>query len=268
MDTLKCIELKLEGDVATIRLARPDNGNALNYLMVNELKEAITLLDNTEAVRFIRFESSGDVFCAGLDDTYLFNLQRYGFNENLIDVNHLTEMLNTLMASKKTTVAVVNGNALSEGLVFCLLCDHVVTGKQAAFGVPDISQGRIPALVGAYLLKRVGPYLTRKLILSGALFSAKEVNSWGLFQHPCDGKDTQEAADELIMQLRKHSSKGTVEFTKRILNDMQELGLMDALGLAVKMSAHARDTREFKLGLAAALNKEAVDWAKHDNPFA
>ena len=64
---MKYINYEVNDKIAFITLARADKRNALNFEVVNELKEAFKMAESDAKAKVIVLGAEGDVFCAGAD---------------------------------------------------------------------------------------------------------------------------------------------------------------------------------------------------------
>jgi len=99
--------------IGYITLNRPEKRNALSFELVADLKEAFAQAENDSAVKVIVLQANGEAFCAGADLAYLQELQKFSFEENLTDSNHLKELFLKIYQLKKVVIAKVQGHALA-----------------------------------------------------------------------------------------------------------------------------------------------------------
>jgi len=67
MTTYQTLELRREGSVAWLTLNRPDQLNALNPTLVDELRDFFGGLPQQQDIRIVVLRGAGRAFCAGLD---------------------------------------------------------------------------------------------------------------------------------------------------------------------------------------------------------
>src|SRR5918996_1480282 len=79
------------------------------------------------------------------------------------------------------TIAMVHGDALGGGFETVLSCDVVIAERGAKFGLPEILFNLFPGM-GAYslLCRRLDGARAQKLMLSGRIYSAEEMEAMGL----------------------------------------------------------------------------------------
>jgi enoyl-CoA hydratase/carnithine racemase len=164
------------GQVALVRLDRPEARNALSPDLMDALGESLERLDRDPGVRAIVIAGSDEVFAAGAD---IRALRERSFGEALF---HPTAEFWKRVASCRTPlIAAVSGFALGGGCELALACDMIVASETAEFGQPEITLGIIPGGGGSQRLARVlGKQRTMELVLTGKRFSAKEAYEWGI----------------------------------------------------------------------------------------
>ena len=63
----KTIEFSVKGGIATIRLNRPDQRNALDLVMRAEIGRSVETVRDDDEIRVLLLTGSGGSFCAGGD---------------------------------------------------------------------------------------------------------------------------------------------------------------------------------------------------------
>jgi methylglutaconyl-CoA hydratase len=253
MDTLQ-LERR-DGGIATIRLNRPEKRNALSPQMLVELERAFEQLCGDDQVRVIVLEGNGRAFCAGADLEYLQAMSRYSALENLSDSLILERTFRTIYRCPKATVAKVHGPAIAGGCGLATICDFIVASRQKAlFGYSEVRIGFIPAIVGAYLLRKVGDAIARRLLLSAELISADEAHRIGLVSHVVEHDQLDSATAELAEKLAANSAS-SIALTKRLLDGMHGMDLDGALAYAAALNVIARDTDDCRQRVAEFLQQ-------------
>jgi enoyl-CoA hydratase len=162
--------------VALIRLNRPKELNALNRQLMEELVDAVQVLDADSNVRCIVLTGNERAFAAGADikemsgATAVEMLERDQFSK--------WEAIRRL---KKPIIAAVSGFALGGGCELAMLCDTIIASESAQFGQPEIKIGVIPGAGGTQRLTRaIGKAKAMDLILTGRFINAQEAEKAGL----------------------------------------------------------------------------------------
>ena len=75
------IELTVNGAIAQIALNRPDKLNSINSTMLNELEQALDLVENDDDVLVVVLSGNGRAFCAGFDLSAGIEANRQGVQE-------------------------------------------------------------------------------------------------------------------------------------------------------------------------------------------
>ena len=132
------IESSSDGDVALLRLNRPEARNALSPEMMDELIGELERLDPDPDVRCVVIAGSEKVFAAGAD---IRAMRERSFAEALR--HPAASFWGRVAAVKTPLVAAVSGYALGGGCELALACDMIVASDTAQFGQPEITLGII-----------------------------------------------------------------------------------------------------------------------------
>lgn len=260
MEGYKYIHTAVADRVATIALNRPEKRNALNYPAVTELKDAFTRFAGAPEVKVVRLKANGKVFSAGADLEFLQKLQEYTVEDNLKDSTHLMELFQLIYKYPKVVIAQIEGHAIAGGCGLVTVCDFAFSVPEAKFGYTEVKIGFLPALVSIFLVRKLGEAQARRLLLTGDLIEATEAQKIGLITDILPPETIEQHTLQFAEKLCTENALGSMDFTKRLLADLQDMPLSEALAFAAKMNAHARATDECKAGVQAFLNKEKLIW--------
>jgi methylglutaconyl-CoA hydratase len=249
------LELENGDGVGRIWLNRPDKRNALDRTLVDELHEAVTALGADSTVRSIVIGGRGPAFCAGADLAYLREISGYSVNDNMEDSAALARTLRAIYEVPKPTIARVHGAAIAGGCGLATVCDVIVATSQASFGYTEVRIGFIPAIVLAFLLRKVSQVQARELVLSGRIIDASEAHARGLVTTLVDDvAGLDETIDGLTRDFNRVSASA-VALTKQMLTALDGMPLDSALDYASRMNALTRMTPDCQAGIARFLEK-------------
>lgn len=257
---MSLVEYHVKDRTAFITLNRPEKRNALNHELVAALKKAFDDAAIDSQAKVIVLKATGEVFCAGADLEYLQKLQKFSFEENLQDSNHLKELFLTIYTHPKVVIAQVQGHALAGGCGLATVCDFVASVPAAKFGYTEVKIGFIPAIVLFFLLRKLGEARAKEMLLSGGLFSAEQVLRMGLINYVVEAGELEQHVLQLAKKLVETNSSESMKLTKRMIAELPSRSVEDALHYAAELNAHARGTDDCKRGIAAFLNKEKLSW--------
>ncbi len=246
--------------VAYITLNRPDKRNALNFDVVSELKDAFLDAEQDPNVKVVVLRANGKVFCAGADLEYLQQLQKNSYADNLADSSHLKDLFHQIYTHKKVVIAQIHGHAIAGGCGLATVCDISFSAPEAQFGYTEVRIGFVPAIVTIFLLRKIGETRAKEMLLSGELISAKKAEEYGLINFIVPADEIEKRVFEYAQMVCKQNSMQSLQLTKKMIAEVQEKDLTEALTYAAQMNAHARETTDCKRGIGAFVNKETLEW--------
>ena len=179
MSTMKYIQLEPLGDIAIIKINRPEALNAVNLDVIAELSRTIDIVGADDDIKAVIITGAGErSFCAGADIAYMVNIEPMKAEKY---ASSAQAVLNKLERLEKPVIAAVNGFALGGGCELALVCDIRVASSNAKIGQPEVTIGIPPGWGGTQRLARiVGPAKAKELIFTGKMITAEEAAQIGL----------------------------------------------------------------------------------------
>jgi methylglutaconyl-CoA hydratase len=253
--------LRREGDVLHICLNRPEVRNALDEELIAAVTTALRHDARDEQTRVVVLQGEGKVFCAGADLQYMQKLSAADHATNLEDARHLGELFSAVSDCPKPVIAQVHGAAIGGGVGLVAASDFVVAAEGTKFGFTETRLGIVPGVISPFALRRLGPAVCRRLFLTAEIFDAHRALEIGLVDHCVAPTELQATTASIIDQLRAAGPKAQAA-AKRLLDEIGNLPVEDAVAQAPEHIANQRASREAREGIAAFLEKRSPAWAR------
>ncbi len=244
-----------DGSTALVTLNRPAKRNSLDQQLIGGLTQAFEALGADESVRVIVLSGVGGHFCSGLYLNYLEEINQFGTLENLKDSQHFLNLLLSIYRCPKPVIAKVQCYALAGGCGIASACDLIIADESAVFGYTEARFGFIPALVAAFLLRRVGESHAKDMLLTARFVDAAEAKSMGFLNKLVKADALNQTIDEYVATLAKNSAS-SLALTKGMFEHLGSMSLGASLNYARDLNALTRTTDDFKAGLAKFLSKK------------
>jgi 3-hydroxypropionyl-coenzyme A dehydratase len=176
---MKFIQLEPQGDIAVVKINRPEALNAMNTDVISELSRTIDIISADDTIKVVIITGAGErSFCAGADISYMVNIEpmqaeRYASSAQAV--------INKIERLEKPVIAAVNGFALGGGCELAMACDIRIASSNAKIGQPEVTIGIPPGWGGTQRLMRlVGPAKAKEMIFTGKMVAADEAQQIGL----------------------------------------------------------------------------------------
>ena len=226
------VEYSPDRDVVTVTLNRPDQHNAMNTAMGEDLLVCFDALARDPDARAVVFTGAGDkAFCAGGDLK-----ERNGMTDEAWRAQHVIFEQGALRVLRCPipVIAAVEGFALAGGCELAILSDFIVASETAVFGVPETTLGIFPGIGGTQLLPRIlGAPLAKELIFTGRRMKADEARAAGLINHLVPAGHAKAKATEIALAIAKNGPIA-VRQAKKAIAYGSETDLETALVLAIE----------------------------------
>ena len=194
------VDLSIEGEVARVRLNRPEAMNALNVSLVSQLGEIMDQINSMVGISTVVFEGAGKAFVAGADVKFFVDKLR---EDSFQDIYEFTsdghDVFNSIEKCEKTTIALTTGLALGGGLELALSCDYRIGTRRTQFRFPETSIGIYPGLGGTQRTARIcGVECARYAVLAGNFLDSSTALDLGLLTHKVESSDVEGTVFSLI----------------------------------------------------------------------
>jgi enoyl-CoA hydratase/carnithine racemase len=192
------LSIETAGRVARVTLERPRARNALSSELVRRLGSTLRELDADPSAGAVVLAGSPPGFCAGSD---LKELAGMDVAEMSAHESETGAMARGIAQLGTPVVAAVEGFALGGGFVLAASCDLVVTGRGAAWHLPEVSLGWVPPWGLQALAARVGPVAARRLAWGAEPVDGTEAHRQGLADELAEDGEAVAAAGRLAGRL-------------------------------------------------------------------
>lgn len=254
---LETVLYSLDGDVATIRMNRPEALNALSLQLGKDLATAVkqSISDNARAVILT---GSGRAFCSGGD---LREMRAMGESQGSIEafldepLKALHEVVTLIRQAPVPFVAAVNGVCAGAGTNFALACDLVLAADDASFNQAFVRIGLSPDCGGTFFLPRaIGEKLAAEMFMTGMTVSAQRAAEIGMINRVVPSAELMAEAQKLASGL---AAGPTVALgrVKRMLNATFSNDLTEQLKLEADCQVESGRSPDFKEGVSAFFEK-------------
>ncbi len=240
-----------ERRIGLITLNRPEQLNALNDALMDELGVALKAFDADPAIGCIVITGSDRAFAAGADISAMAT-KTFG------DVQHedfITRNWETIKQIRKPVIAAVAGFALGGGCELAMMCDFIIAADTARFGQPEIKIGIFPGAGGTQRLPRaIGKSKAMDMILTARMMDAAEAERAGLVSRVVPAAELIDIALNAAQTICEFSGP-SVMMAKESVNRAFESGLADGVMYERRLFHSLFATADQKEGMSAFLDK-------------
>ena len=155
----------------------------------------------------------------------------------------------------------MQGACVGGGMAFVTCCDIVIAAQDAFFSMPEVRIGFSPTPLIPFVLRAVGERQARRILMSGARFSADEALRIGLASEVCAREEMDKAVENAISALLQ-SAPGAVAEVKAQVGRLRNVKPTAELLTELQRGFDAaRDSAEPQEGRAAIREKRRPAWA-------
>lgn len=256
----KTIQFEISDKVGTLWLNRPDVHNAFDKTMLNEIVECINEVNESNEVYCLIIRGRGKSFCAGVDLNWMRDVAKNSYEVNYQESLDLSKCFFAIYTCKKPTIAIVHGVALGGANGLLSACDFAYCVDDATFSLSEVKIGIVPACISPYVIKRVGEYGARDLMITGKRINGKDAEWYRLVNKSVSHDKLDEQISSLLASLKTSGPMAMSHCKNLIFEISNNMTLAQAYDYTAKVIADIRASEEGQEGMAAFLEKRKPNW--------
>lgn len=260
MEKFKTILVEETDNVIQIWLNRPDVHNAMNATMIAELTGVFNSEFSNE-IRAVILRGKGKSFCAGADLNYMKEIAAFGLKENINDSFKLAKLFQSIYKCRLPTIAVAHGSVFGGANGLLAACDMVLAEENTTFAFSEVKLGIAPATIAPFVIRRIGEFGAKELMITGKRFKTQEALKWQLVNHSYTNIELEEALYKIILELKRNGPLA-IQATKKLIHTITDKENIDMLEYTAKLIAELRASDEGQEGMASFLGKRKPKWVE------
>lgn len=222
----------------TATLTHPSNRNCVSAVMATELMELFERVEDDGDIAMLAITGAGDIFCGGFEADV---------NPNLVE---------SLAVLSKPTVAIVNGDAIDEGMELAMAADIRIALANARFALTQPSRGEMPRFGGTQRLPRlVGIGNAMRILIAGAKIEGDEAMRIGLVTYLAKNRMELGARAAEVAQAILTRGPVAVRMVKDAVRKGYDMTLDQGIRLEEDLYALLQTTADRAEGVRAFLDK-------------
>ncbi|RCV91820.1 enoyl-CoA hydratase family protein [Billgrantia montanilacus] len=249
---------RMEGEVAVIRLNRPERKNPLTFDSYAELRDTFRDLVYAEDVKAVVFAANGDNFCSGGDvHEIIAPLVDSDMKELLAFTRMTGDLVKAMIHCTKPVIAAVDGICVGAGAIIAMASDIRFATPRASTAFLFTRVGLAGCDMGAcaMLPRIIGQGRAADLLYSGRSMSAEEGHQWGFYNRLVEPEALEAQAIAYATRLAQGPTFAH-GITKTQLNQEWSMSLDQAIESEAQAQAICMQTRDFERAYRAFAAKQ------------
>ena len=195
---MSVVEVARDGEVAILRLNRPEKLNAISTEVERALHKALVSKDVRSSAAVV-VAGEGRAFSAGADISEFVGRSPEDVLRYYQETGGVYE---ELAALPQPTVGAIHGYCLGGALELALALDFRIADEDAVFGFPEVSLGILASSGGLHRVTRLlGPARAKELFLLAERFGADDAHRAGVVTEVVEAGKALDRALEVAVRL-------------------------------------------------------------------
>lgn len=258
MSEAPAVLFDMDGQVAVLRLNRPERLNALTPAMLDLLRETLNEAV-AQGARAVLLTGEGRAFCSGAD--LAASAEGMGVRDPGESLRaHYNPLAETFARLPIPIVTAVNGAAAGAGASLALLGDIVVAARSSYLLLAFANIGLVPDAGVTWLVaKSAGRAKALEMALLGERLSAQDAKDAGIVTRLVDDEALIDEAMALARKLASMPTKALGMIRAQVAAALTGT-LSSTLEIEADHQSRAAQTADFREGVTAFLQKRKPDF--------
>jgi enoyl-CoA hydratase/carnithine racemase len=253
---------RVEDEVATITLSRPERKNPLTFASYAELRDTFHQLKWATDVKIVVLTGEGGNFCSGGDVHEIIGplvemRSRHATDELLAFTRMTGDLVKMMRSCPQPIIAAIDGACVGAGAILAMASDLRVGTSRAKVAFLFVRVGLSGADMGAcaMLPRIIGQGRASELLYTGRSIDAAEAERWGFFNRVVAPDELHAAAQTLARELADGPTFAHA-MTKRCLHQEWSMGIDEAIEAEAQAQAICMQTGDFERAFRAISIRE------------
>jgi methylglutaconyl-CoA hydratase len=156
---------------------------------------------------------------------------------------------------------VVHGAAFGGANGLLAACDIVLAEENTTFAFSEVKLGIAPATIAPFVIRRIGEFGAKELMITGKRFKAKDALKWHLVNQSFSNDEMEDTLEKLLQEIKRNGPQA-VQATKKLVHSIIDNENDRIQEYTAKIIADLRASDEGQEGMAAFLEKRKPNWVK------
>lgn len=249
----KACKFDTDNGIAILTLNRPEQLNALNTDMFDEIIAACDIVNNDENLKVLIITGAGRGFSTGGDISNLATISEPQAAHRIF--NHSTKAIKAVYDLKKPVIAAVNGPVAGASLSLMMASDLILSSESAVFGFSFINVAFCPdSGCSHFLVKKVGYHKAFEILVFGKKLGSNEALTLGLVNSVVPNDQIMIRATEWAKQIMSGPGM-TIAMDKKLLRMAADNNFERQAEQESSFQVMAWMSEDFKEGTTAFIEK-------------
>lgn len=237
--------------VLYLTINREEHGNSLTAGVIEGLFKNLTEAQLDPTIKVVCITGAGErFFCTGADLSSLLRDSEEGKNA----VEKYTSLIKLLVEFQKPVLARINGACIGGGMGIALASDLSIAREDAYLASPELNWGIFPMLIGALMLRHIGPKRTMEMVFTGRKVFAPEAQAIGLITRAVAREGFDEQVEGLLGTIKERSC-AAMYLGKKAFGAIWDMDFKESLDYLSKALREVFATEDAREGMRAFLEK-------------
>lgn len=211
------LKISEEAKVATVTINRPDKGNSLSPLVLEELYDIFTSTGKRDDINVVVLTGGEKYFSAGFD---LNEIRKIEKEYNAAYINLFHRAYRSIIFCPQPVICAVGGPAIAGGFDLTLMCDIRYASEKAKFGQREILLSLTPVMDPLWRI--IGLGRAKEVTLTGRIYDAYEAEKMGYVSRVFPEGELLESVGRIAKEMASYDHrclKETKLLSNKVLNE-------------------------------------------------
>ena len=253
------ITYDLQPPLATIWLNRPERRNAINTEMLSEIPVCLDSIASRQGIRLVVIRGRGKIFCSGADLEQM-KIEGKSAGQMKKEACLFFDCYQAVYDYALPVICLVHGGVYGGGNGFLAAADFACAVEETKISFSEVRLGLVPATIAPFVIKRIGGYMARELLLTGRIIDSKSALKIGLINKIIHTDETDKVIGNLLDEFEQTGPEAVIH-TKKLIRYLMEYHQMpDLRNYTTDLISQVRQSKEALKGISSFFKGSKPDW--------